>query len=72
MTALTARQRRLTLTVEEAAALLGIGRHLAYEQIRQGTFPVRALRIGVRIVVPRAPLLALLGVEEGKEGAPNA
>lgn len=69
MSALTPRQRRLTLTVEEAAAALGIGRGLAYEQIRQGTFPVRALRIGVRIVVPRAPLLALLGITETEGSA---
>jgi excisionase family DNA binding protein len=41
---------RLTLTVEEAAALLGISRTLAYELVRQGTIP--SLRLGRRRLVP--------------------
>ena len=35
---------RQTLTVEEAARALGIGRNTAYEAVRQGTLPV--VRIG--------------------------
>ena len=49
---------RATLTVEEAARLLGIGRGLAYEGARTGTIP--SLRLGRRIVVPRAGLERLL------------
>lgn len=49
---------RLTLTVEEAAQLLGIGRNTAYEAIRRGELP--SLRIGRRLVVPRAALEQLL------------
>ena len=41
---------RLTLTVEEAAARLGIWRTLAYELVRQGKIP--SLRLGRRRHVP--------------------
>jgi excisionase family DNA binding protein len=51
---------RLTYSVEEAAALLGIGRGLAYEMVRDGSLP--GLRLGQRrILVPRRALEALLG-----------
>jgi len=42
---------KLTVTVEEAGALLGIGRGLAYEMAKTGRLPV--LRFGKRMVVPR-------------------
>lgn len=45
---------RLTLTVEEAAELLGIGRNAAYEAVRLGTLP--SARIGRRILIPRVSL----------------
>jgi excisionase family DNA binding protein len=45
---------RQTLTVEEAATLLGIGRNSAYQAIARGELP--ALRIGRRLLVPRAAL----------------
>lgn len=48
-----------TLTVEEAAAVLGISRGLAYEGVREGTIP--SLRIGRRLLVPRKALDRLLG-----------
>jgi excisionase family DNA binding protein len=47
-----------TLSVPEAARLLGIGRNTAYEAIRRGEIP--ALRIGRRLLVPRAALGRLL------------
>jgi excisionase family DNA binding protein len=47
---------RLTLTVEEAAALLGISRNSAYEAVRRGEIP--SVRIGGRIVIPRRRFLA--------------
>jgi excisionase family DNA binding protein len=40
----------LTVTVEQAAKLLGIGRSTAYELIHTGDLP--SLRLGRRIVVP--------------------
>lgn len=49
---------RVTFTVDEAAARLGIGRNAAYEAIKRGELP--ALKIGRRIVVPRAAFERLL------------
>jgi excisionase family DNA binding protein len=45
---------QLVLTVERTAALLGISRTLAYELIGRGDLP--AVRLGRRIVVPRAAI----------------
>ena len=55
-------EKRLTLTVEEAAKLLGIGRQLAYDRVKTGEIP--AIRIGRRLLVPRRALEKLL--EEGQ------
>jgi excisionase family DNA binding protein len=52
------RRISLTVTVEEAAELLGIGRNSAYEAIKRGELP--AVRIGRRLVVPRQALLRML------------
>jgi len=49
---------RQTVTVEQAAQALGVGRNLAYELVRTGKLP--SLRLGRRIVVPRAALDRLL------------
>jgi excisionase family DNA binding protein len=43
--------KRLTYTVEEAAALLGISRGTAYDCVRSGAIP--SLTFGRRIVIPR-------------------
>ena len=51
---------RLTMSVEEAAELLGISRWLAYEQAQRGDLPV--LRIGRRLRVPVRRLLDLVGL----------
>ena len=51
-------QQPLTISVEEAARLLGIGRGLAYELARTGELPV--LRLGRRLVVPRARLETMI------------
>lgn len=42
---------RLTYTVDEAAALLGIGRNHAYAAIQRGEIP--HIRVGRRILIPR-------------------
>lgn len=47
-------QERLTLTVPEVAARLGIGRNQAYELARAGRIPV--IRLGKRMLVPVAAL----------------
>ncbi len=49
---------RLTWTVEEAAVALGVSRAFAYDAVRRGEIP--AIRIGRRILVPRAALGDLL------------
>ena len=50
---------RVTLTVEETALLLGVGRSVAYEAARRGELPAR--RLGRRLVVPDPALLEWLG-----------
>lgn len=45
---------RLTLTVPQAAQVLGISRALAYELVARGELP--SLRLGRRVVVPRRAL----------------
>lgn len=49
---------RLTLSVDEAAALLGVSRQSAYAAARAGELPV--LRLGRRILVVRKALEELL------------
>jgi excisionase family DNA binding protein len=51
---------KLTMSVEEAAELLGISRWLAYEHAQRGDLPV--LRIGRRLRVPVRRLLDLVGL----------
>jgi excisionase family DNA binding protein len=45
---------RLALSVEEAGALLGISRDLAYDLVARGELP--SARLGRRLVVPRRAL----------------
>jgi len=52
---------RLTYTVPETANLLGIGRNQAYEAVRTKQLP--SIRIGNRLLVPRAALDRLLAGE---------
>jgi excisionase family DNA binding protein len=51
-------QPTLTLTVTEAAELLGLSRNAAYAAIERREIP--ALRFGRRLVVPRAAIERLL------------
>ena len=48
-------EKRLTVTVTEAARMLGIGRGTAYELAAEGKLP-GAIRFGKRIVVSRKAL----------------
>jgi excisionase family DNA binding protein len=48
-----------TITVEEAAVIVGISRGSAYEAARTGDIPT--LRVGRRVVVPVGALRRLLG-----------
>jgi excisionase family DNA binding protein len=49
---------RVTLTIGEAASLLGLGRTAAYEAARRGQIPSR--RLGRRLVVPVPALVEWL------------
>lgn len=51
---------RLVLTVTEAGRLLGLSRAFTYELVARGEIPV--IRLGRRIVVPKAALLEMVGV----------
>lgn len=49
---------RTTVSVTEAASVLGISRTLAYESVREGAIP--SLRLRGRVVIPAPQLIALL------------
>lgn len=51
-----------TITIDQAAELLGLGRTAAYEAARRGDFPTR--RLGRRVIVPVPALLEWLGVAQ--------
>ena len=53
---------KLTLTVEETAAVLGISRGLAYEMVKTSKIP--SIRFGRRVLVPRRALERLLDSRE--------
>jgi excisionase family DNA binding protein len=52
---------RQVFTVTEAAQILGIGRNSAYEAVRRGD--IKSVRIGRRLIVPRAEICRILGEE---------
>lgn len=55
---------RITMSVEEAAAMIGLGRNAAYEAVRRGDIP--SVRIGGRIFVPVASFRKLFDVDTAK------
>jgi excisionase family DNA binding protein len=57
---------KLAYNVQEVAALLGLHRNTVRRLIRQGDIP--AMRLGHRVLVPRAKLEALLA-EKNPAGA---
>ncbi|TGS46014.1 MULTISPECIES: helix-turn-helix domain-containing protein [unclassified Mesorhizobium] len=52
---------RQTVTIAEAAKALGIGRNAGYEAAHRGEIPT--IKIGKRILVPRAALDKMLSGE---------
>jgi len=56
--------RRLCVTVPEAAEMLGISRNFAYQLVREGKLP--SIRFGKRILIPKAALEKML-----EQGVPN-
>ncbi len=57
--------KRLCITVPEAAAMLGISRNFAYELVKQKQLPV--VKFGKRLLIPRIALEKML--EKGAENA---
>lgn len=58
----------LVLTVEEAGAMLRIGRSAAYDAARRGEIPT--IRLGRSLRVPRSRLAELLGESPQNDGDP--
>ena len=59
---------RATMTVPEAAKILGISRGLAYELIAAGRFPAPVIRAGRRILVSAAGIDRQLGIDNQAGG----
>jgi excisionase family DNA binding protein len=57
---------RSTVNVEEAAQALGVNRLTLYSAIRKGESPVPVIKIGRRLVVPRAALDRVLEQGSGE------
>ena len=60
-----------TLTIPQAAVLLGVSRNTAYEDARRGELAgVPVIRVGRRLLIPRAPFERVLGIgeEEADDG----
>ncbi len=57
------RPERATATIGEVAVALGIARSTAYELAKTDRLPVPILRLGRRMVVPRAALDRVLAGE---------
>jgi excisionase family DNA binding protein len=57
--------KKLTLTVEEAAEVIGISRAQAYRCVKRGD--LRAVQLGRRLVVPVVALEELLGMAVADE-----
>lgn len=52
--------QRRTLTIPEAAAVIGISRAAAYELAKENRLPVPVIRAGKRLLVSRAALEEVL------------
>ena len=55
-------EEQATYSVEEAGRRIGISRPLAYRAVREGLIP--SIRIGRRLLVPKAALERLLACED--------
>jgi len=59
--------KKLTITVDECAKLLGISRGLCFQMVHEGK--IRHLRFNKRIVIPKWAIEELLGKQEPQEAA---
>ncbi len=58
-----------TLSVTDAAQMLGVSKNLAYKLVAEGNFPAPIIRLGRRIVVARAAVEKLLSGEVPRPAA---
>ena len=58
---------RHTVSIQEAALMLGVGRSTVYDAIRRGDFPLPVIRVGARCLVSRNALEQLLGIEADQD-----
>lgn len=59
-------EAKLTISVTEAAKMLGISRNFAYELVREHKLPI--IKLGKRLLIPRVALVKMLeqgGTYEG-------
>jgi excisionase family DNA binding protein len=56
---------KLTVSVNEAAEILGLSRNAAFSACKKGEIPT--LRIGKRLLVPKSKLLALINGDKTPE-----
>ena len=61
-------QETLTMTVPEAARLIGVSDSAAYEAAARGDIP--AVKIGRRVLVKRDAFLAMFSIDSSIDGAP--
>ena len=61
----------VTVDVPTAGPAWGLGRDTSYDLARQGAFPVPVLRLGSKLRVTRASVLAALGIPETPPAAPS-
>jgi hypothetical protein len=54
-----------------ACSIIGVSRTRAWEMYHAGELPFPAIRVGRRVVVPTAPVLALLGLANSEPGGPE-
>ena len=64
----TGMPKAVTITIQEAGALLGLSRNAAYDAAKRGEIPT--LRFGHRLVVPKVAFERMLE-NAGKSDAPD-
>ena len=62
--------RAAVVTVAQAASVVGVDVGTVSRAIENGELP--ALRLGRRVLIPRLPLLAVLGADDSAPGDPAA
>ena len=56
----------LTVSVNQAAAMLGLSRNAAFAAVNRGEIP--SIKIGRRLLVPKSKLMAMINGEKPADG----